>query len=156
AGRDDTVRAPASPEAEAAPATAAGEQDSLDFPEETKAHARGALLLDLPPVPGGSLDPPPSPDADVTRAASPSTLRKQVLSEPSRLDSPATAVGLGPARSDTTAGRGTQRGGEAAREEAAVDELTSDEENALAMVTTLPSAPPPGAVGEFVIPLFSD
>jgi CRP-like cAMP-binding protein len=52
----------------------------LDFPAETKAHARGALLLDLPAT-GESMPLLPPAEVEVTQAASPSTLRRQVLRE---------------------------------------------------------------------------
>src|SRR5262249_53493054 len=72
---------PAAASDDAPPPAPSREENSLDFPAETKARARGGLLLDLPPAPGASLDLPPAPDAEATRAASPSTLRKQVLDE---------------------------------------------------------------------------
>jgi CRP-like cAMP-binding protein len=62
--------------------------EPLDFPDETKAMARGALLIDLP-APSGpppTWDEPPPGDVDVTAAASPSTLRRQVIREASNLE----------------------------------------------------------------------
>jgi CRP-like cAMP-binding protein len=63
----------------------------LDFPAETKALARGSLLLDLPAAVLGAgdfdpLEPVPVVDVTVTAAASPSTLRKHVLAEARRLE----------------------------------------------------------------------
>src|SRR5262249_11927639 len=82
------------------------------------------------------------------------TLRKQVLDEALTLDPSGTVVGPLQPTSGATARMGTQRG-EAARDQA-VDALTSDEQNTLDMMTTLPSTPPVVATGEFAIPLFSD
>jgi CRP-like cAMP-binding protein len=72
-----------------APSTLGAEP--LDFPDEAKAMARGAMLIDLPPAssPAPSWDEPAGVDADVTAAASPSTLRRQVIREASSLEMPA-------------------------------------------------------------------
>ena len=69
--------------------------EPLDFPDEAKAMARGALLMDLPPAsgPAAAWDEPPDAFGDVTAAASPSTLRNQVIREASSLEMPALADG---------------------------------------------------------------
>ena len=73
------------------PAPSALGAEPLDFPDEAKAMARGAMLIDLPPASGSPpvWDEALDVDADVTAAASPSTLRRQVIREASSLEMPA-------------------------------------------------------------------
>jgi CRP-like cAMP-binding protein len=136
------------------PTTADRETRELDFPEETKALGRGAMLLDLPPEPYGSYEEPTPEELEVERAASPSTLRKQVMREVSdlRIDTPGpgevTQVDAEPASGAEAA---ADPDGDATPRVAEPDEQ--------AMVDSLAKLAPPEQPAEpatALMPLFSD